>query len=127
MTIQSQNEAQGKEPLPYIFSVVKPQLPRSSGNLSHIHLEIWEGEQEKAKEEKRQKELSAQYLKEQEVYCSKELLGRANALNFMYEPPPGFESNMKLKLFERIQYGTHCVAIVTMFPNKIMLPYIPIK
>jgi hypothetical protein len=29
-------------------------------------------------------------LKEQEIYRSKELLGKANPLDFMYEPPPGF-------------------------------------
>ena len=44
------------------------------------------------------------------------------ALDFMYELPPGFE---KAKT-NTIQY-THCIAIVTMFPNKIVLPYIPLK
>ena len=29
-------------------------------------------------------------MKEQEIYRSKELLGKANPLDFMYEPPPGF-------------------------------------
>ena len=44
------------------------------------HLQIWEGEQKKAQEEKRQEELRAQYLKEQEIYLSKELLGKGNHL-----------------------------------------------
>jgi hypothetical protein len=51
---------------------------------------IWEAEQKKAQEQKQQDELRQQYLKEQEIYRSKELLGKANPLDFMYEPPPGF-------------------------------------
>ena len=51
---------------------------------------IWEAEQKKAQEEKKQDELRAQYLKEQEIYRSKELLGKANPLDFMYDPPPGY-------------------------------------
>ena len=51
---------------------------------------IWEAEEKKAQEEKKQEELRAQYLKEQEIYRSKELLGKANPLDFMYEPPPGY-------------------------------------
>ena len=51
---------------------------------------IWEAEMKKEQEEKKQKELRAQYLKEQEIYRSKELLGKANPLDFMYDPPPGY-------------------------------------
>ena len=51
---------------------------------------IWEAELKKAQEEKKQDELRAQYLKEQEIYRSKELLGKANPLDFMYDPPPGY-------------------------------------
>ena len=54
------------------------------------HLQIWEGEQKKAQEEKRQEELRAQYLKEQEIYLSKEVVGKGNEVKWMYEPPPGF-------------------------------------
>ena len=51
---------------------------------------IWEAEQKKAQEEKQQEELRQQYMKEQEIYRSKELLGKANPLDFMYDPPPGY-------------------------------------
>ena len=61
------------------------------------HLQIWEAEQKKAQEDKRQEELRAQYLKEQEIYRSKELLGKANPLDFMYEPPPGFVKDEESK------------------------------
>ena len=51
---------------------------------------IWEAEEKKSQEDKKQEELRAQYLKEQEIYHSKELLGKANPLDFMYDPPPGY-------------------------------------
>ena len=35
------------------------------------------------------KELRA-HLKEQEIYLSKELVGKGNEVKWMYEPPPGF-------------------------------------
>eukprot|EP00731_Ephydatia_muelleri_P007665 Em0004g3a len=42
-------------------------------------------------EAQRQEELKQQYLKEQETFKNKELMGKANPLGFMYEPPPGFD------------------------------------
>ena len=76
---------------------------------------MYEAEQRQKQEERRQEELRQQYIKEQEIYKSKwgriwgrgtvrylihgdvcfllfrELIGKANPLNFMYEPPPGLE------------------------------------
>ena len=64
-------------------------------------------------EEKRQEELRLQYLKEQEAYKAKqltyvhvlgigyislnrELIGQANPMGFMYEPPPSFAKGQLL-------------------------------
>lgn len=51
---------------------------------------VYEAKEKEKLEARRQEELRLQYLKEQELYQTKELMGKANPLGFMYEPPPGF-------------------------------------
>jgi hypothetical protein len=58
---------------------------------------VWEAKEKQKHDQKRQEEMKAQYRKEQEMYHNKELMGKANPMSFMYEPPPGFSKEKEEK------------------------------
>jgi hypothetical protein len=56
---------------------------------------VWEAKEELKMKEKREEDLRQQYVKEQELYKTRELMGLANPMDFMYEPPPSYVKDNK--------------------------------